>query len=323
MKALAIRVHEPGGPEVLRAEEIDVAAPGEGQALVRQTAVGLNFIDVYHRSGLYPLALPAVIGQEAAGVVEAVGPGVVDLAPGDRVAYAGVPGAYASARVAPASRLVKIPPSVSDRDAAALLLKGMTARYLLKATTKIGEGDTVVVHAAAGGTGQLLVRWALHLGATVVGVVGSDEKAAVVSALGAQAVVVSPRESFVQKALEITGGRGADVVYDSVGKDTFHRSLEALRTRGMLVSFGQSSGPIGAFEIGVLAPKCLYLTRPSLFAYTQTRAELDETAADVWAAAEAGVIQANVTHTFPLARAAGAHRALEGRRTTGATVLLP
>lgn len=320
--AQVVRIHRTGGPEVLELEAEEVGLPAEGQALVRQTAVGLNFIDVYHRTGLYEVPLPFVLGQEAAGVVEAVGPGVDSLAPGDRVAYAGMAGAYADLRLAPADRLVKLPSAVSDEAAAALMLKGMTARYLLRATTSVSKGQTIVVHAAAGGTGQILVRWAKHLGATVVGVVGSEAKAAVVRQLGADAVVIGT-STLVKTVLDLTGGSGADVVYDSVGKDTFDSSLECLRTRGLCVSFGQSSGAVPPMPLTALAKKCLYLTRPSLFGYTATRAELEETANDLFAAVAAGVVASDIGQTFPLARVADAHRALEGRKTLGATVLLP
>ncbi len=320
--AHAVRVHQTGDASALRFEAVDVGAPGEGEALVRQTAVGLNFIDVYHRTGLYPLPLPAVLGQEAAGVVEAVGPGVTLVAPGDRVAYAGVLGGYADRRLVPADRLVQIPAGVTERDAAALMLKGMTARYLLRATTSVGPGHVVVVFAAAGGTGQILVRWAKHLGATVIANVGSEAKARVVERLGADAVVVGTA-GVCEAALDLTGGKGADVVYDSVGKDTFETSLACLRVRGLLVSFGQSSGSPPPVPLSSLAKKCLYLTRPTLFAYTAARADLEETAADLFAVVERGVVAADIGQTFALADAAGAHRALEARETVGATVLLP
>ncbi len=291
--------------------------------LLRQTAVGLNFIDVYHRTGLYPLPLPAGLGQEAAGVVESVGDGVTDLAPGDRVAYAGLGGAYATARIAPADRLVKLPDGVDDRVAAAAMLKGMTARYLLRATTTIGSGQTVVVHAAAGGTGQILVQWAVHLGATVIAVVGSKEKAELAKRLGAAHAVVRGEESFVDKALGVTNGRGVDVVYDSVGKATFAQSLECLKLRGLMVSFGQASGPVPPFELSALAKKSLYLTRPSLFAYTTTRAELVDSATDLFEAIARGHVRIDVAQTFALQDVAKAHEALESQKTTGSTVLLP
>ena len=322
IQATAVRIHETGGPECLRVEQVTVPPPSEGQALVRQTAVGLNFIDVYHRTGLYPVPLPYVLGQEGAGVVEAVGPGVTTVAPGDRVGYASVAGAYADRRLVPADKLLLLPPHVTDEAAAALMLKGMTARYLLRATTSVSAGQTVVIHAAAGGTGQLLVRWAKHLGATVVGVVGSESKAAIVRALGADRVVMGAAE-LPRAVSEITGGRGADVVYDSVGKDTFDASLECLRVRGLCVSFGQASGPVPPMPLAALAKKSLFLTRPSLFAYTATRAELEETAADLFAAMEAGALVPEIGQRFPLSEAADAHRALEARRTVGATVLLP
>lgn len=321
-EATVVRIHETGGPDVLQVERETVPAPSEGQVLVRQTAVGLNFIDVYHRTGLYPVPLPTVLGQEGAGVVEAVGPGVTSPAPGDRVAYASVGGAYASLRLVPADKLLLLPPHVTDEAAAALMLKGMTARYLLRATTSVGAGQTIVIHAAAGGTGQLLVRWAKHLGATVVGVVGSEAKAEAVRALGADRVVVGAAE-LPKVVSEITGGRGADVVYDSVGKDTFDVSLECLRVRGLCVSFGQASGPVPPMPLAALAKKSLFLTRPSLFAYTATRAELEETAQDLFAALRAGAVVPDIGQRYPLSGAADAHRALEARKSVGATVLLP
>lgn len=322
-KARVVRIHETGGPSVLRVEEVEVPAPKAGEALIRHTAIGLNFIEVYHRTGLYPLPLPSGLGQEAAGVVEAVGEGVTELRPGDRVAYAGLNGSYATARVAPANRLVKLPEGIDDRVAAASMLKGMTARYLLRATTSVGPGQTVVVHAAAGGTGQILVQWAVHLGATVIAVVGSKPKAELAKGLGAAHTVVRGDESFVDKALAVTNGRGVDVVYDSVGKATFAQSLECLKLRGLMVSFGQASGPVPAFELGALAKKSLYLTRPSLFAYTTTRAELVDSATDLFEVIERGHVRIDVAQTFALEDVARAHEALESQKTTGSTVLLP
>lgn len=323
MKARVVRFHATGGPEVLTLEETDVGAPGQGEVRIRHTAIGVNFIDVYHRRGLYPLPLPSGLGQEAAGVVEEVGPGAEDLAVGDRVAYAGLLGAYSTRRLVRADRLVKLPDAVDEKVAAGAMLKGMTARYLLRATTHVAAGDTVLIHAAAGGTGQILVQWAVHLGATVVAVVGSKEKAEVVRALGAQHVVVRAEESFVERVNAVTKGRGVDVVYDSVGKDTFAASLECLRVRGLMVSFGQASGPVPPFELSSLAKKCLYLTRPSLFAYTATRAELVDTASDLFTVIEKGVVRVDVTRTFSLAEVAAAHTALESRETVGSMVLVP
>ncbi len=319
----AVRVHETGGPDVLRYEDIEVADPGEGEVLLRQTAVGLNFIDIYFRTGLYPVQLPAVLGQEAAGVVEAVGPGVTSLAPGDRVAYAGIAGAYAGLRNVPAARAVKIPEGVTEEQAAALMLKGMTARYLLLATTKVGPGQTIVVHAAAGGTGQILVAWGKHLGAKVIATTGSAEKAELARKLGADHAVVLGKDDLVETVEAATAGAGADVVYDSVGKDTFDLSLASLKMRGLLVSFGQASGPVPPVSTAALAAKCLYLTRPRLHAYIATRSELEETAGDLFAVVRAGIVRAEVGQRFSLADAKDAHRALESRKTTGSTILLP
>ncbi|MCC7540847.1 MAG: quinone oxidoreductase [Deltaproteobacteria bacterium] len=319
----AIRIHETGGPEVMRVEDVETGAPAAGQVLVAQRAIGVNFIDVYHRTGLYPVALPAVIGQEAAGVVEAVGPDVADLRVGDRVAYVGALGAYAERRVVAADRVVPVPSAIGDDVAAAAMLKGMTARYLLKDTTRVGPDDTIVVHAAAGGTGQLLVQWAKHLGARVLGVVSSDAKAEIVRALGADDVVVTLRDDLVERAKRLTDGRGVSVVYDSVGRDTFGRSIACLRPRGMLVVFGQSSGPVPPIDLGVLARASLYLTRPTLFTYVAARADLLASAADVFDAIAGGILSVSVSNRLPLERAADAHRALESRATTGATILLP
>jgi NADPH2:quinone reductase len=319
----AIRVHQVGGPEVLRWEEIDVPPPGPGQARVRHTHVGLNFIDVYHRTGLYKAPLPLVPGMEGAGVVTAIGPGVTGLREGDRVAYAGgTPGAYAEERVLAADRLVPLPDAIDDRTAAAIMLKGMTARYLLKQTYVVKPGDVVVLHAAAGGVGLLASQWAKHLGATVIGTVGDDEKAALARAHGCDHVVVYTRESVVEQVRALTGGKGAQVVYDSVGKDTFMASLDCLAPRGLMVSFGQSSGAVPPLDVTVLSAKgCLYLTRPTLFAYTATTEALRATAADLFDAVSRGFVKVQAPRVLPLAEAAAAHAALEARRTTGSTVL--
>ncbi|HTJ81018.1 MAG TPA: quinone oxidoreductase, partial [Polyangiaceae bacterium] len=273
--------------------------------------------------GLYPLPLPSGLGQEAAGVVEAVGAGVTTVAPGDRVAYASLLGAYADKRVAPADRLVKLPDAIADDVAAAAFLKGMTARYLLKATHETRPGEVFVVHAAAGGTGQLLVAWATSLGARVVAVVGTEEKAAIARALGAAETVVRGRDDLEAAVLRISGGRGADVVYDSVGKDTFTASIGCLRPRGLLVSFGQSSGTIPPFEVSVLQKKCLYLTRPSLHVYTKERAELEETANDLFAVLASGTVRAAPTERLPLREAGRAHADLASKKTTGSMILVP
>ncbi|MDP3937389.1 MAG: quinone oxidoreductase [Deltaproteobacteria bacterium] len=321
-----IRVHETGGPEVLLWEEAPVRDAGPGEALIRQTAVGLNYIDVYFRKGLYPApGLPFTPGMEGAGVVEVVGAGVADLAPGDRVAYAGAPiGSYAESRVMPADRLVKLPATIDDRIAAAMMLKGMTAQYLLKRTANLRSGDTILVHAAAGGVGLILCQWARSLGVRVIGTVGSEEKAALASSHGCDHTVIYTKENMVDRVREITAGEGVAVVYDSVGKDTFEASLDCLRPLGLLVSFGQSSGPVPAFDIGLLNLKgSLFLTRPSLFHYTMSRADLLATASDLFDVVAGGTVRIGVNQTYPLREAERSHRDLEARRTTGSTVLLP
>ena len=322
----AIRIHRTGGPEVLRLEEIDPGRPGPGQALVRQTAVGLNFIDTYHRSGLYPLpALPHGIGQEAAGKIEAVGEGVTEFAPGDRVAYAtGPPGAYAETRVVAADRLVRLPDGIDDRVAAAALLRGMTVEYLIRRAFHVERGMTVLFHAAAGGVGLIACQWLRHLGATVIGTVGSEEKAALARAHGCAHVIVYSHESVAAKVREITGGKGVPVVYDSVGRATLDESLNSLGRRGMLVSFVNASGaPPPIDPLTLLRKGSLYLTRPSLADYAATRAELLASAAALFDVIRMGAVKVEVRNTWPLAEAAEAHRALESRRTAGSSVLLP
>ena len=321
----AIRVHETGGPEVLRWEAIEVGEPGPGEVRLRHLAVGLNFIDVYHRTGLYPLPLPFVPGLEAAGVVEAVGDTVEGIEVGDRVAYgAGPLGAYSEARLMPADKLVRIPSGVDDRSAAAMMLQGMTVEYLLRRTYRVRAGDTIVIHAAAGGVGLIACQWARHLGATVIGTVGNDEKAELARAHGCDHPVVYTRESFVDRVKELTGGRGVPVVYDSVGRDTFLDSLECLAPRGLMVSFGQSSGSVAPIDPGLLSAKgSLFLTRPTLMSYVATRGELESAAAALFEVVAGGHVKVEVRRTFPLAEAAEAHRALEGRQTTGSTVLVP
>ena len=321
----AIRISQTGGPEVLRWEDIEVGEPGEGQARVRHTAVGVNFIDTYQRSGLYPIPLPGGIGSEAAGVVETVGPGVTVVKPGDRVAYAGgPPGAYSEARLIPAHLLVPIPDGVTDQTAAAVMLKGMTAQYLIRRTYKVQPGETVLFHAAAGGVGLIACQWLKALGATVIGTVGSDEKAAVARAHGCDHVVVSTREDVAKRVREITGGAGVPVVYDSVGKDTFLNSLDCLKPLGLMVSFGNSSGKVTPFDIGILSQKgSLYLSRPTLATYTATRADLEATAKDVFEVIRSGAVKVEVRHTYPLADAQQVHRDLEGRRTVGSIVMTP
>jgi len=321
----AIRIHRTGGPEVLQWEEVEVGEPGPGQVRLRQTAVGLNFIDVYHRTGLYPVQLPAIPGMEGAGVVEAVGPDVNDLAPGDRVAYAALPmGAYAQARLMPADRLVKVPAGIEDVQAASMMLQGMTAQFLLRSTYRVQPGDTVLIHAAAGGVGTIMTQWAKHLGATVIGTVGSDEKAEQARAHGCDHVIVYSREDFVARVKYITGGAGLPVVYDSVGQATFMRSLDCLRPRGLAVLFGQSSGPVAPFDLGVLSGKgSLYVTRPTLFVYTAKREDLVRSAEELFEVVTSGAVKLAVNQTAPLKDAADAHRALEARATTGSTVLIP
>jgi NADPH2:quinone reductase len=309
----------------MRWDEVPAREPGRGEALVRQTAVGLNFIDVYERTGLYGGSLPGGLGREAAGVVAAVGPGVREIKPGDRVAYASnTPGAYADQRVLPASQLVPVPEGVSDRLAAAALLKGMTAQVLLRRTYKVRKGTVVVVHAAAGGVGSILVQWALHLGARVIAVVGSDDKAATVRAFGCRDVLVSGRDDLAAGVKALTGGKGAHVVYDSVGKDTFFASLDALRPLGLMVSYGNASGPVPPVAPLELARRgSLFLTRPVLFSYTSTRSELLKSARELFGVIGRGVVRIEIGQTYAMRDVQQAHRDLQSRRTTGSTVLLP
>ncbi len=320
----AIRIHETGGPEQMRWEEVAVGAPGAGEVLVRNTAIGLNYIDVYFRNGLYPAPLPATLGQEGAGIVEALGPKVEDFKVGDRVAYAQPLGAYAELCLRPAARLVKIPQGVTEQQAAAIMLKGMTAWYLLKRTYKVRAGDTILVHAAAGGVGAILCPWAKHLGATVIGTVSSDAKAAIAKKAGCRHVIVTAHENFVERVRAITKGKGVPVVYDGVGKDTFMGSIDCLAPLGLMVSFGNASGPVTQFNPLLLSQKgSLYLTRPTLFHYTAERAQLVKAAQDVFSAVKKKVFKVSINQTYPLREAAQAHRDLEARRTTGSTVLLP
>ena len=319
----AIRFEKSGGPEVLAWHEVPVGKPGQGEVRLRHTAVGLNYIDTYHRSGLYSLPMPSGLGSEAAGVVEEVGPGVSDLKPGDRVAYAGGPiGAYTEARVMPADRLVPVPSGISDQQAAAMMLKGMTAWYLIRRTHPVKPGETILIHAAAGGVGLIVCQWAKHLGATVIGTVGDDEKAAYVKKHGCDYPIVYRREDFVARVIEITNGKKLPVVYDSVGKDTFYKSLDCLAPLGLMASFGQSSGAIGPVDIGILAAKgSLFLTRPTLNTYTATREDLLTAARELFEVVQSGAVKIAVNQTYPLRDAAQAHRDLEGRKTTGQTVL--
>lgn len=318
----AIRIQKTGGPDVLQWEEIEVGAPGPGQVLLKQTAVGLNFIDVYHRTGLYPLPLPFIPGMEGAGIVDAVGDGVTYLKPGDRVAYASVIGAYAEKRIIAADRLVKLPDGITDRTAAAMMLQGMTARYLIRDIYKVGPGDTILIHAAAGGVGLIVCQWASALGATVIGTVSSDEKAALAKANGCHHPIVYTREDFQARLLEITGGEKLSVVYDSVGKDTFMKSLDCLRPRGLMVLFGASSGPVPPLDLTLLSQKgSLLITRPTLATFVATRQLLEENSADLFDAVGSGKVKIHVNQTYPLKDAARAHRDLEARKTTGSTVL--
>lgn len=321
----AIRVHQVGGPEVMRWEDIDPGKPAKGEVLLRHTAIGLNFIDVYHRTGIYPVErLPFTPGLEGAGVIEAVGDGVSDLKVGDRVAYAGAIGSYAERRLAPAAKLVRIPDGIDDKTAAAMMLKGMTAQYLLTGCYPVKRGDTILFHAAAGGVGTIACQWAKHLGATVIGTVGSEQKAKLARDLGCDYPIITTKEDFVQRAREITKGAGVAAVYDSVGKDTFMRSLDCLRPLGMMVSFGQSSGLVPPFDIGILSKKgSLFLTRPTLMTYTAKREDLLSRSQQLFDVVKKGVVKIEINQTFPLKEADKAHEALEARRTTGSTVLLP
>ena len=321
----AIRIHQTGGPEVLTWEEVVVPPPAAGEATVRHAAVGLNFIDTYHRTGLYPLPLPSGIGLEGAGVVEAVGAGVTEVAVGDRVAYAGGPvGAYAEARNIPAHRLLRLPEGVAFNTAAAMMLQGLTAAYLLRRTYRVQAGDAVLIHAAAGGVGLIACQWAKALGATVIGTVGSAAKGELARAHGCDHVINYSTENFSQRVREITGGEGVAVVYDGVGKDVFMGSLDSLRTLGMLVTYGNASGPVPPFDPLLLAQKgSLFVTRPTLAHYTAKRADLDALGSELFEIVGSGKVRIEINQSYPLAAAAQAHRDLEARKTTGSTILLP
>jgi NADPH2:quinone reductase len=321
----AIRFHRNGGPEVMQWESVDVGEPGPGEARVRHTAIGVNYIDTYHCSGLYKLALPSGLGTEGAGIVEAVGPGVNDVRPGDRVAYSGGPlGAYSEVRVMPADRLVKLPDGVSDKVAATLMLKGLTVQYLFRQTFPLKGGETILLHAAAGGIGLIACQWARSLGVTVIGTVGSDEKATLAKANGCTHTIVYTRENFVERVKHLTGGKGVPVVYDGVGKDTFPASLDCLSPRGMFVSFGNASGAIAAFDILLLAQKgSLYATRPTLATYTANRAAMLAMSEEMFSLVLAGKLTNEARQTYALKDAAQAHRDLQSRKTTGAIILLP
>jgi len=320
----AIRIHEHRGPEKLRWEEVQVGDPGPGQVRVRNTAVGLNFVDTYQRSGLYPMSLPFTCGSEGAGVVEAVGPKVREFKLGDRVAYAGPIGAYAEVLLRPADRLVKTPAGVDDKTAAAMMLKGMTAQYLIRRTYRVKKGDTILMHAAAGGVGLILCQWAKKLGATVIGTVGSDDKVEPAKKAGCKYVIVTSRERFLDRVKEITRGKGVPVVYDGVGKDTFMDSLDCLSPLGLMVSFGNASGAVPPFNPGILSTKgSLFLTRPTLATYTAAHEDLVKSAKELFAMVKSGAVRIRINQTYALRDAAQAHADLESRKTTGSTVLLP
>lgn len=320
--SMAIRFDRTGGPEVLHWQAVEVGQPGVGEARVRHHAVGLNYIDTYHRSGLYPLPLPSGVGMEAAGVVEAVGSGVTDIRPGDRVAYAGGPvGAYAEARVMPADRLVKLPDAIDFEQAAAMMLQGLTAQYLLRRTYRVQPGDTLLIHAAAGGVGLIACQWAKALGATVIGTVGSEAKAEIAQAHGCDHPIIYTREKFAERVKQITGGAGLPVVYDSIGKDTFMDSLACLRPRGLMVTFGNASGPVPPLDLGILAKMgSLYVTRPTLFSYTARREDLLIMAAELFDVVLSGKVKISVNQRYSLHNAEQAHRDLEARKTTGSTI---
>jgi NADPH2:quinone reductase len=319
-----VKFHKTGGPEVLSVESALVGKPKRGEARVRHTAIGLNYIDTYHRSGLYPLPLPTGVGLEGAGVVEAVGAGVTHVKVGDRVAYAGgPPGAYAQERVMPANKLVKIPKGVSDEDAAAMMLKGLTVHMLIRRVYRVQKGETVVFHAAAGGVGLIACQWLKALGAKVIGTVGSDEKAKIAKAHGCQHTINYNKENFAERVREITKGRGVPVVYDSVGKDTFYGSLDCLQPRGLLTVFGNGSGPVSDVDVNVLAKGSFYLTRPSIMVYSAMRSDLEAGAKELFAMVKSGKIKIDINQRYALADAAQAHKDLEARKTTGSTILMP
>ena len=319
-----VRIHETGGPEVLRLDELELAPPGPGEIRLAQSAIGLNFIDTYQRSGLYPLDLPAVLGMEAVGVVEAVGDGVENVKEGDRVAYPMQPGAYAVARNVPADRVVAVPGTVDDQTAAAMMLKGMTVEYLLERCFTVRKGQTILFHAAAGGVGLIACQWAKALGASVIGTVSTDAKAELAAEHGCDHAIVTSREDIAARVDEITGGKGVPVVYDSIGKDTFDASMASLAPRGMFVSFGQSSGPVASFNPGLLAQGgSLYYTRPSLANYIATRGDLEMSGRRLMEMVGSGKVKITVNQTYALDEIVRAHTDLEARKTTGSTVLLP
>jgi NADPH2:quinone reductase len=320
----AVRFHKTGGPEVLQLDDVQVGEPGQGQVRVRHTAIGVNFIDTYQRSGLYPMQPPQIAGNEGAGVVEAVGPGVDGLKKGDRVAYTGQVGSYCTERLLPADRVVKVPEGITDEQAACIMLKGMTVQYLIHTTYPVKKGDTVLWHAAAGGVGLIASQWLKALGVTVIGTVGSPEKAKLAKAHGCEHVIDYTKENFVERVKEITGGKKLPVVYDSVGKTTWEGSLDCLRPLGLWVIFGNASGPVPPFNTQMLAQKgSLFMTRPTLVTYIASRADLEARSASVFDAVKTGKFKVEITARYKLADAAQCHRDLEGRKTTGAVILLP
>jgi NADPH:quinone reductase len=325
MRVRAIRFHQKGGPDVLRLEEVEVGEPGSGEARVRHAAIGVNFVDAYFRTGLYPAALPSGLGMEGAGTVEAVGSGVSHVRAGDRVAYAGGPqGAYSEVRVMPADRLLRLPEQVDERHAAAMMLKGLTVQYLIRRTYRVKPGETVLFHAAAGGVGLIACQWLKALGATVIGTAGSEEKAARAKAHGADHVILYDRESVPERVKALTGGKGVPVVYDSVGRSTFAGSLDSLQPFGLLVSFGNASGPVPPVDLSILAQKgSLYVTRPTLNTYAAKREDLEAMSAELFEMVGSGRVKVDAARTYPLASAAQAHRDMEARLTSGSTILLP
>jgi NADPH2:quinone reductase len=322
--AKAMRYHKQGGPEVLQLDDVQVGDPGQGQVRIRHTAIGVNFVDTYQRSGLYPMQVPAVAGNEGAGVVEAVGAGVTDLKAGDRVCYTGIPGSYCEQRIVAADRMVKLPEGISEEQAASMLLKGLTVHYLIFSTYRVQKGDTVLWHAAAGGVGLIACQWLKALGVTTIGTAGSPEKLALAKSHGADHLINYSTEKFVDKVKEITGGKGVPVVYDSVGKTTWEGSLDCLRPRGLMVSFGNASGPVAPVNLGILSTKgSLYVTRPTLATHIASRADLVERSNALFDIVKSGKVKIETTAKYKLADAAQAHRDLEGRKTTGSVVLIP
>ena len=322
--AKAIRFHKAGGPEVLQLDDVQVGDPGQGQVRIKHSAIGVNFVDTYQRSGLYPMPLPQVAGNEAAGVVEAVGAGVSDLKAGDRVTYTGLIGSYCESRVVPADRMVKLPQGITDEQAASMLLKGLTVHYLIFSTYAVKKGDTVLWHAAAGGVGLIACQWLKALGVTTIATAGSDEKTALAKAHGADHVINYSKENFVEKVKAITGGKGVPVVYDGVGKATWEGSLDCLRPRGLMVTFGNASGPVPPVNLGILSAKgSLYVTRPTLATYIAARADLVERTNALFDVVKSGKVKIETTGRYKLADAAQAHRDLESRKTTGSIVLVP